>query len=498
MTEVCCEVCGPETAGGEEARAGSSSLWRVAEIRAAAVSGLFLAVALVLDGAQREAAVAAYVAALLVGGWTFVPGTIRGALGGKVGVGTLMTIAAIGAVILGDLREAAMLAFLFSISEGLEGYALTRTRQGLRALLSLAPSDATVLQGDRQTVMPAADLELGMRLLVRPGERIPTDGTVVRGRSAVDNSALTGESMPVEVGPDTDVFAAAINGNGVLEIEVTRRTEDNSLAKIVRIVEEAQERKGASQRIAQRVAKPLVPGVMVAAAAIALVGSIFGSPEVWVHRALVVLVAAAPCAFAISVPVTVVAAIGAATRSGVLIKGGAALEALGSISAIALDKTGTLTRNQPQVVDVVTAEGVAREDLLDVAAALESGSEHPLAAAIVSHHPSPTMAEEVSAVPGSGLTGLVKGRSARLGKPGYISPGGLTGEVIRLQDAGATVVLVEADGRLLGAIAVRDELRPEAMDVVAALTGPPLSLRQVTMLLATMLGPQRPLVRELI
>ncbi len=494
MSEACCgsgpsgSIPGGEAnragsnSGGEANRAGSIPLWRVREIRAAAISGLFLAVGFSLQKIQGDAALAAHAAAILVGGSTFVPETIRAALRGRVGVGTLMTIAAAGAVVLGEVGEAATLAFLFSISEGLEGYALTRTRQGLRALLSLAPAEATVLEGGRQTVVPVAELEPGMRLLVRPGERIATDGIVVSGQSAVDNSAITGESMPIEVGPDTEVFAAAINGTGVLEVEVTRRTADNSLARIVRIVEEAQDRKGASQRIAQRVAAPLVPGVMILAFAIALFGSLLGSPDVWVHRALVVLVAAAPCAFAISVPVTVVAAIGAATRSGVLIKGGAALEALGSVRAIALDKTGTLTRSEPQVIEVIPADGIRRDDLLDVAVALESSSEHPLAAAIVAHHRTGLKANAVEAVMGSGVTGSVNGRPARLGKPGYISVRELTDDVRRLQEAGATVVLVESQGRLLGAIAVRDELRPEARDVVAALKGPSLGLLKVAVL----------------
>jgi cation-transporting P-type ATPase G len=269
-----------------------------------------------------------------------------------------MTIAAAGAVVLGELGEAATLAFLFSISEGLEGYSLTRTRQGLRALLSLAPPEATVVRDGQHEVIPATELRPGDILLVRPGERIATDGVVRSGRSAVDNSSITGESVPVEVGPGIEVFAAAINGSRVLEVEVTTRTEDNSLARIVQIVEEAQERKGAAQRVAQRIARPLVPGVMIAAAVIALAGSLLGSPSLWIHRSLVVLVAAAPCAFAISVPVTVVAAIGAATRSGFLIKGGVALEALANVRLVALDKTGTLTRNEPKVVEVVPVPGV--------------------------------------------------------------------------------------------------------------------------------------------
>ena len=482
MTDDCCDVCATTDEQGSDV-ASLTPPWQVPEIRAAGFSGLLL-IAGFIAGQQDAAGLGSlfYVAALLIGGWTFVPETLKGLVRGQLGVGTLMTIAAAGAVILGELGEAASLAFLFSISEGLEGYALTRTRQGLRALLSLAPPEATVLRDGEQVTIAASDLQPGDLLLVRPGERIATDGVVSSGRSSLDNSAITGESVPVEVVPETEVFAAAINGTGVLEVEVTARTQDNSLARIVRIVEEAQDRKGASQRLAQRIARPLVPGVMVVATGIAVAGSLIGDPSLWIHRSLVVLVAAAPCAFAISVPVTVVAAIGAASRFGVLIKGGAALEALAAVDIVALDKTGTLTRNDPKVIDVMPATGVDEDDLLEVAAALEASSEHPLAAAILAHRPARLTATQVEAVTGNGLTGVVEGARCRLGKPGFIEQGTLSDDVARLQEEGATVVMVEREHTLLGAIAVRDELRDEAPEVVDLLRGNALRVERVVML----------------
>ena len=481
VTDDCCDV----GATSDETSAGgpSTTARQVPEIRAAGASGLFLIAGFI--ALQQEASVAGtlfYIAALVIGGWTFMPETLKGLLRGQLGVGTLMTIAAAGAVALGELGEAATLAFLFSISEGLESYALTRTRQGLRALLSFAPPEATLMRDGVQVVVEAAELQLGDVLLVRPGERIATDGVVRSGRSSLDNSAITGESVPVEVVPGTDVFAAAINGSGVLEVEVRARIQDNSLARIVRIVEEAQERKGVNQRVAQRVARPLVPGVMVVATGIGVAGSLLGDPSVWIHRALVVLVAAAPCAFAISVPVTVVAAIGAASRFGVLIKGGAALEALAGVEIVALDKTGTLTRNQPKVIDVLPVPQVDEDELLDVSAALEASSEHPLAAAIIAHRPARLIATDVEAVTGSGLVGTVEGARCRLGKPGFIEPGPLGDEVMRLQEDGATVVMAERENSLLGAIAVRDELRDEAPDVVRSLRRAPLEVGRVVML----------------
>ena len=446
-------------------------LWEVSELRLAAVSGVFLLAALIAGwvNAAEPVVLTLEAVALVVGAYTFVPSTLKRLAKGKIGVGTLMTIAAVGAVILGEVGEAAMLAFLFSISEGLEEYSLARTRRGLRALLSLVPDQATILRDGAEIVVSPAELRVGDRMLVKPGERIATDGIIRQGRTALDVSAITGESVPVEAGPSDEVFAGSINGTGVLEVEVTTTAEDNSLARIVRIVEAEQSRKGASQRLADRIAKPLVPGVMIAATMIAVIGSVFGDPSTWIERALVVLVAASPCALAISVPVTVVAAIGAASRLGALVKGGAALEALGAIRGVALDKTGTLTANRPAVIDVATTNGATREQVLDLAAALEARSEHPLAAAILAAVDEVTPATDVEAVTSAGLTGRRDGHTIRLGRPGWLNPGALENDVARMQQAGATAVLVEHNGQLIGAIAVRDELRPEAAEVVAQL-----------------------------
>jgi cation-transporting ATPase G len=470
MSDAC--GCGnDEPRIADEQDAEPERLWQIKELQFAAISGVFLLASLIAGGVDAAESVVLTLEAigLLAGAYTFVPSTLRRLAKGKIGVGTLMTIAAVGAVILGEVGEAAMLAFLFSISEGLEEYSLTRTRRGLRALLSLVPDEATVLRdGGEKTVAPA-ELRIGDRMVVKPGERVATDGIIRHGRTALDVSAITGESVPVEAGPGDEVFAGSINGTGVLEVEVTTTAEDNSLARIVRIVEAEQSRKGASQRLADRIAKPLVPGIMIAAAAIAVIGSVFGDPATWIERALVVLVAASPCALAISVPVTVVAAIGAASKSGSLVKGGAALEGLGRIRGVALDKTGTLTANRPAVIEVVTINESTSEQVLDLAAALESRSEHPLAAAILAAVKEVTPATDVEAVTGAGLTGHRDGHTIRLGRPGWLDPGPLAGDVTRMQQAGATPVLVEVAGLVVGAVAVRDELRPEAAEVVAQL-----------------------------
>lgn len=466
MSDACCgsdEVAEPQ--------AGPEKLWQVRELQWAALAAVLLAAAwLIAVFGRTSVASVLECASAAAGAASFVPGALRGLRHGRIGVGTLMTIAAVGAVALGQFAEAAMLGVLFSIAEGLEHYAVTRTRRGLRALLSLVPPTATVVRGGREITVAPEDLAVGERMVLRPGERAATDGMITAGRTSLDVSAITGESVPIEAGPGDQLHAGAINGFGAIEVEVTAAANDSSLARIVHIVEDAQERKGTGQRLADRVARPLVPAIMILAVAVAGFGALLGDPMIWLQRALVVLVAASPCALAIAVPLTVVAAIGAASRQGALVKGGAAVEMLGRIRTVALDKTGTLTRNRPEVIDTITIGDSTDTDALRVAAALEARSEHPLAQAILAATgtdiPSAT---GVTAVPGHGLTGQLDGTTLRLGKPGWIDSGPLRSEVDRLQGAGATVVLLERDGALMAAIAVRDELRPEAAEVVTAL-----------------------------
>lgn len=456
--------------------------WQVREIRAASVSGVLLFGAWIASIAQERVWIdlSLEIAALLVSGRTFVPSALRRLSKGEIGVGTLMTIAAVGAVILGQVAEAAALAFLFTISEGLEEYSLARTRRGLRALLNLVPEKAVVLRNGAELIIPAVELVVGDRMVVRPGERLATDGRILIGRTSLDTSALTGESVPVEVGPGSEVFAGSINGTAPLEIAVTSTTDNNSLARIVHIVEAEQSRRGVSQRLADAIASKLVPGILIVSALIIIFGFIVGDPVLWFERALVVLVAASPCALAISVPVTVVAAVGAASKIGVLIKGGGALETLGKIRTIAFDKTGTLTQNNPSVIEVVTISTTTKDQVLAIAAGLEARSEHPLARAILAASSQRADVTDVDTVPGAGVEGALSGKRIRLGRPGWINVGTLSEDVARMQEAGATAVLVEEDGALLGAIAVRDELRPEARGVIDRLSKAGYTLAMLT------------------
>ncbi|MCD2191524.1 heavy metal translocating P-type ATPase [Actinomycetospora soli] len=475
MSDVC---CGPGDPAAENADDGPARLWHVRELQLSLAAAVVLGLAWLVHavgGAPELLIVVTELVAAVIAASTFVPGALRNLRHGRIGVGTLMTIAAVGAVALGQITEAALLGILFSIAEGLEHYAVTRTRRGLRALLGLVPPTASVLREGREVTVSPDDLSIGDLLVLRPGERAATDGRIRAGRTSLDTSAITGESVPVEAGPGDDLYAGTINGGGAIEVEVTSAAADSSLARIVHIVEKAQERKGAGQRLADRVARPLVPAIMVLAALIAGLGALLGDPLLWLERALVVLVAASPCALAISVPLTVVAAIGASSRHGALIKGGAALEELGRVRAVALDKTGTLTRNRPEVVDVVAVTGREPRAVLATAAALEARSEHPLARAVLAAAESPDWnvdrnpADDVVAVPGHGLTGTLGGVDLRLGKPGWVQSGPLADDVDRLQSLGATVVLVERGGEVIGAVAVRDELRPEAPEAVRRL-----------------------------
>jgi cation-transporting ATPase G len=455
--------------------------WKDRGVMVPVFSGVAFLTGLVLEwsGAEIPALVLFWVG-LLLGASTFTPGAIRKLFKGKLGIGLLMTISAVGAVILGYVEEAAALAFLYSIAEALEDKAMDRARGGLRALLKLVPETATVQRNGASFEVAAKDLVVGQVMLVRPGERIATDGIVRVGRSSLDTSAITGESIPVEVEPGDAVSAGAINSAGALEVETTAAGTDNSLTTIVELVEQAQAEKGERARLADRIARPLVPGVLILAALVAIIGSLLGDPEVWITRALVVLVAASPCALAISVPLTVVAAIGAASKFGVIIKSGAVFERFGTIRHVAVDKTGTLTRNEPAVTAVLTTDGVTEVQALAWAAALEQHSTHPLAAAITEAAPGVPAAAGVSEQAGHGIEGTVGGARITVGSPRWLDASALGDRVAGLEEQGMTVVIVHRDGAPVAAIGVRDELRPEVPEVVRTLAGQGVGLTMLT------------------
>src|SRR5690625_807359 len=459
--------------------------WRDRAILIPAASGVTLLVGLILEwfvAGSDLVALVLFWASLLLGASQFVPGALRGLFrSGRLGIGLLMTISAAGAVILGFIAEAAALAFLYSIGEALEDRAMDKARSGLRTLLDLIPSTATVVVNDIAHTMPVESLMPGQRLRLAAGERLATDGVVRSGTSSLDVSAITGESIPIAVAAGDEVFAGSINTSGTLDIETTAAGTDSSLTTVVELVEQAQHDKGQRARIADRLARPLVPGVLILALLVAVIGALLGDPSVWIERALVVLVAASPCALAISVPVTVVSGIGAASKFGVIIKSGAAFERLGGIRHLALDKTGTLTRNQPSVTDVLTTDGISRAEVLGWAAALETHSTHPLAAAIIAATSSGApKAQQVNETAGHGMHGIVDGTQIAVGSPRWLHPGPLTDQVQDLEEHGMTVVIVHREDQPIGAIGVRDELRPETAEVIGQLNDTGYGLTMLT------------------
>ncbi len=460
---------------------GTHPWWQDRMIIIPLLSGILLVAGLLCEWMDTgQPTVVLLWASLLIGASRFTPGAIRKLLKGKLGIGLLMTISAVGAVILGYVEEAAALAFLYSIAEALEDRAMDKARAGLRALLAFIPETATVLVHGEHREVRADELEIGQSILVRPGERVPTDGIVREGAGSVDTSAVTGESIPIEVTLGDTVIAGSINLSGALHIEATADGTDNSLTIIVGLVEQAQREKGQRARLADRIARPLVPGVVVLAAAVALIGSLFGDPELWVTRALVVLVAASPCALAIAVPVTVVSAIGAAGKFGVIIKSGAAFERLGSIHHVAFDKTGTLTRNRPTVIKVITTPDWDEPAVLGHAAALEERSTHPLAHAITVASIKKLTAIDVTERAGAGLAGTVEGATVNVGSPRWLRTGTLRDEVERLESEGMTVVVVQRESTVIGLIGIRDELRSEANETIAVLRDMGISSTMLT------------------
>lgn len=480
--DACCGPALPsKSSTGDDEHEVRPPWWRDIALVPSALSGLFLIAGYAFEWSGIEIpALVLQSAALLAGAYTFVPGAIRRLLRGRLGVGLLMTIAAIGAVLLGHVGEAATLAFLFSLAEALEDRAMDRAKEGLRALLSLIPGTVRISRLADDTTIPAADVRELDILIVGAGERVATDGVVVEGRSSLDTSAITGESIPVDVFPGTAVAAGSVNGASTLRIEATADGRDNSLTQIVSLVEQAHARKGDRARLADRIARPLVPVVLIAATLVAVFGFIVGDPSTWIERALVVLVAASPCALAIAVPVTVISAIGSASKFGVVIKSGEAFEQLGTIQAVALDKTGTLTRNEPVVVDVRPAAGISRDELLTWAGAVEATSSHPLAAAITAAAPGAAAAVGVVEDAGHGITGRVNGTLVRVGNVRWLAPRALTTAADEMAEDGMTVVVVEADGEIAGLIGIRDELRPESAETVRLLQDAGIGITMLT------------------
>ncbi len=458
--------------------------WRTPRaISVFASASLFLVgLVLSLSGVDGAARVGVYVVAIVVGGLPIFRAALAGLKARHLDMNVLMSVATIGAVGIGEWAEAASVVVLFAAGNALQIYAIDRTRGAVRALVRLAPDEVLVRRNDAEVVVPADEVEVGETVVVRPGERLAVDGVVVEGASAVDEAPVTGESVPVEKGSGDAVFSGTLNGSGGLLVRATKRAGDSTLQKIARLVEEAQAKKAPAEQFVDRFSRVYTPVVVAVAVALAVVPPLLGAGfGEWFYRALALLIIACPCALVISTPVTVVSGIGAASQRGILVKGGAALEAAGRLKALAFDKTGTLTEGRPVLSRVAPLDGRDEAEVLALGAALERRSEHPLSHAILA-------AGAERAADGEGLPSVtnfqsVAGRGAegRVGEKRYLigSPrlfaergiplGGAEEALGAVEREGETPVVLGDEGGPLAVFGLADSLRPDAKVTVEAL-----------------------------
>ncbi|MBZ0114388.1 MAG: cadmium-translocating P-type ATPase [Thermoanaerobaculia bacterium] len=486
----------------ENARAEPQTLWqRRGRLLLCAASGALTAAGLAVEVAHDGSLLAAlaagqddthqisgvavlfYLAAVATGARYVIPKAIKAARALRPDMNLLMTIAVLGAIGIGEWFEAATVAFLFALALLLESWSVRRARRAIGALMDLSPETARFRQPDSDEVVEVQvdEVPLGAVVLVRPGERVPLDGQVLVGETAVDQSPITGESVPIAKSPGDEVFAGTINGDGAFEMRSVRLAAESTLARIISLVEDAQERRAPSEQWVERFARVYTPAVLALAIAIAIVppllsgGSGWGP---WLYKALVMLVIACPCALVISTPVSIVAGLASAARSGVLIKGGAYLESPARWRALAVDKTGTLTYGRPRVQQVIPLNGHSEEELLALAAGLEAESTHPLARAIltvvaersIEHSP----ATGLTVLPGRGAEGILDGKLFWIGSHRLMEEKGTENEeahrlALELEDAGHSLIAVGNESHVCGLVGVADEVRPEAGQALRAL-----------------------------
>lgn len=454
--------------------------WKSKKGRATLLAGAALVVAYVIGHLVPSIQLYAFTAAMLVGLVPIARRAIMAALAGTpFSIEMLMTIAAVGALAINATEEAAAVVFLFLVGELLEGVAAGKARDSIKSLAALVPKTALLEEAGKTSEVPAESLQIGAIILVRPGDRISADGFIVSGGSAINEAPVTGESVPVQKSAGDSVFAGTVNGDAALRVRVTAAAADNTIARVVRLVEEAQESKAPTERFIDRFSKYYTPGVVVVAALVALVPPLLwgASWNEWIYKGLAILLIGCPCALVISTPAAIAASLSAGARRGLLLKGGAVLEGLGRLTAVALDKTGTLTEGKPKVTDVVSF-GLSEREVLRLAAALETGSSHPLGIAILEKASEDQIlvpsANDAKALGGKGVSATVEGQSVFLGSAKAALamvdiPAADQVTITALNDQGKTVSVLIVDGRLAGAIAMRDEPRADAAEALQAL-----------------------------
>ncbi|HSC29526.1 MAG TPA: heavy metal translocating P-type ATPase [Vicinamibacterales bacterium] len=463
----------------EEPRPATSSPWRA---RLVFLSGALLAAGLILQLTDTAAALSwlPYAAAIALGGVHTARRALVSIRSRVLDINVLMLVAVAGAMALGEWSEGASVVFLFALAQVLESRAMERARGAIRALMDLAPAEALVRRGAVEAHVPVDDVQVGDVVIVRPGEKVPLDGRVLAGRSHVNQAPVTGESLPVEKAPGDEVFAGTINGRGAIEVEVTRLRRDSTLAHIIHLVERAQAQRAPTQLFVDRFARVYTPAVLALAVALAIVPPLAagGGWSTWIYRSLVLLVISCPCALVISTPVSIVSALAAAARKGVLIKGGARLERLAAVRSVAFDKTGTLTKGRLRVTDIACVNGALPGEILALAASLEARSEHPIGRAILERAADEGLtvapATAFNALPGLGAEGIVGGQSVLVGSHRLFEERGMCSPAVEsaldaLAAQGYSTVLVGAGGVPLGIVGVDDEAREASSDVVAML-----------------------------
>lgn len=432
----------------------------------------------ILGSDSHPAIIAVAVASMALSGRETLMNGVRATLRLDLSMNFLMTLAIVGAALLGSWPEAAMVCFLFTVAEMVEDKAAERARNAIKKLLEIAPSQALIKNADGEWVPTSAkSVRVGDIGLIRPGERIAFDGTVLQGRSSVDQSPITGESMPVAKVEGDSVFAGSINGNGALEYRITADSEHTTLSRIIHSVEVAQASKAPTQKFVDRFARYYTPTVVALAAAVAIVPPLTMGADLrdWVYRALVLLVISCPCALVLSTPVTVVSGLARAARMGILVKGGIHLERGHTIRTVALDKTGTVTKGKPEVTDIGLLDGMPKDEVKKIAASLNAHSEHPIGRAIRDFWDGPLYTpQKVESMPGRGLKGTIEGTEYILGNHRLIEDFGVCGAHVEAvlnehETQGRTAAILATEEKALAVFVVADAVKPTSRDAVAML-----------------------------
>ncbi|MCS3406707.1 zinc/cadmium/mercury/lead-transporting ATPase [Serratia sp. AKBS12] len=465
---------------GDQAKAAAVTPSRLAEYGPLLLMAALMVVSWALNAINPQFGRIAFIATTLVGLAPIASKALRLIRSGTpFAIETLMSVAAIGALFIGATAEAAMVLLLFMVGELLESYAASRARRGISALMALVPEDALLIRGEQRQRVPVASLRPGDVIEIAPGARLPADAELLNAFASFDESALTGESVPIERQQGEKVAAGSLSVDQAAQMKVVSEPGNNAIDRILQLIEEAEERRAPIERFLDRFSRYYTPAIMLLAVAVILVPPLlFAQPwETWIYRGLTLLLIGCPCALVISTPAAITSGLAAATRRGALIKGGAALEQLGQVQTIAFDKTGTLTEGKPTVTDVLPIGDVDRQRLLVLAAAVEAGSHHPLAQAIVRHAERnggllPSAANR-RALAGMGVEGEIDGQRVLIGAPAKVADGLLSEQwqnrVEQLENAGKTAVVVLADGVPLGLLALRDTLRGDARQAIEAL-----------------------------